>query len=159
MDEAPREIQVSAANEHRHEESDARIRPLAMFLAGLAGSLVIVVGLVWLFFDVLFATINATPIERPTANWSAEPSQEPQLQISPRGDVKLLRAYEDKRLHATEWIDRDHGRVRIPIETAMEMVASNGLPKWPPAVPTMGNAEASQPQRGGQTQNANNSNK
>ena len=50
-----------------HELSDARIRPLAIFLAGLTVSLLVVVGLNWLFFEVLRSSINNEPADRRAA--------------------------------------------------------------------------------------------
>jgi len=52
----------------------------------------------------------------------------PQLQISPRSDLRYFRAQEDKQLTNYAWVDRSAGVVRVPIERAMELVLTRGLP-------------------------------
>jgi len=39
-----------------------------------------------------------------------------------------MRADENKILSSYDWVDRDHGVVRIPIERAIEILADRGLP-------------------------------
>ncbi|MNX72339.1 hypothetical protein D3C86_1036910 [compost metagenome] len=39
-----------------------------------------------------------------------------------------LRESEDQLLNRYEWVDRTTGTIRIPIDRAMELVASRGLP-------------------------------
>ena len=47
-------------------------------------------------------------------------------------DVAELHAREDLLLNYYSWVDRSKGKVRIPIERAMEIVAQRGLPVAPP---------------------------
>jgi hypothetical protein len=134
--------------QHDHERSDAQIRPLALFLAGLVGSVVFVGLIVWLLFDVLLATINIQ-----ASSSSPEPVPHGDtghlvLQVVPSHDMQVLRERQERILSSTEWIDRQQGIARIPIDAAMEQVASNGLPKWhavfeqPPAKTSMPNSPA-----------------
>jgi hypothetical protein len=48
-------------------------------------------------------------------------------------DTAELHAREDLLLDHYSWVDRQGGRVRIPIERAMEIVAAHGLPVAPAA--------------------------
>jgi hypothetical protein len=41
-------------------------------------------------------------------------------------DMRLLRAEEDKALGNPAWIDQGQGRVRVPIDVAMQVIASRG---------------------------------
>ncbi len=69
---------------------------------------------------------------------------EPRLQQSPRNDLKALRAREDWELNHYFWVDKAKGKVAIPIERAMDILAARGIPpqQKPP------NLALSQPQAG-----------
>jgi hypothetical protein len=47
-------------------------------------------------------------------------------------DIANLHAREDLLLDHYTWVDRSQGKVRIPIERAMELIAQRGLPVAPP---------------------------
>lgn len=51
----------------------------------------------------------------------------PRLQTTPEGDMKLYREDEDRLLGQAQWLDQGQGRLRIPIDLAMEIVAGRGL--------------------------------
>ena len=53
---------------------------------------------------------------------------QPNEQVSPRDDLRELRAREDAELNSYGWIDRKAGAVRIPIDRAMELILQRGLP-------------------------------
>jgi hypothetical protein len=52
----------------------------------------------------------------------------PRLQEHPIEDLETLRARENARLHGYGWVDRAKGRVHIPIERAMELMAKEAAP-------------------------------
>jgi hypothetical protein len=133
MDSSPHDLSADIPTESRHEESDASIRPLAMFLAGLSTSLIVVSALVWLLFYAFLGTEEKVTASREARPLATAAATQPQLQVSPRRDLDDLRQKEDKTLGSTEWIDRNQRIARIPIDSAMEQVAAHGLPKWPPA--------------------------
>jgi hypothetical protein len=57
----------------------------------------------------------------------------PQLQTDDGlRDLADLHAREDLLLNNYSWINQEQGKVRIPIERAMELIAQNGLPVAPP---------------------------
>jgi hypothetical protein len=128
------EFTVPTIDQPDHERSDAQIRPLALFLAGLVTSLIFVGLLVWMLFDVFFATLNTSGADVRPAPIPRSDTGQPVLQVLPGRDMQMLRAREERDLNATEWIDREKRVARIPIATAMEQVASKGLPKWPAVV-------------------------
>ena len=43
-------------------------------------------------------------------------------------ELRQMRAAEEAVLNSYGWVDKDSGRVRIPIERAMEILAKKGLP-------------------------------
>ena len=65
-----------------------------------------------------------TPVE--VANPQTDPPL-PRLQNTPEGDLKKFRDDEDSLLGEAAWLDQGQGRVRIPIDLAMEIVAGRGL--------------------------------
>ena len=118
-----------------HEESDVRIRPLAIFLTVLAISLVVVSGAMALLLQTYMSEADrAEPPPSPLAD--AERAAEahvpgPLLEVASGLQLEQLRAKENQRLAAAEWIDRDKGIARIPIDQAIALVAERGLPHWP----------------------------
>lgn len=55
----------------------------------------------------------------------------PNLQIAPRQDLEDYLATQRASLNSYGWVDEEAGRVRIPIERAMELLAERGLPVEP----------------------------
>jgi hypothetical protein len=61
----------------------------------------------------------------------------PRLQVDDGNqDVASLHEREDLLLSYYSWIDRGQGKVRIPIDRAMELIAQRGLPVAPAAAST-----------------------
>ena len=106
-----------------HEKSDVDLRRITYLGAGLAVTVVVILGLLlWLFdyFNERELRHGRTPQEPAR---SAPETREPRLQISPPTDLAEMRAAEDKVLSGYGWVDKEKGVVRIPIERAMEMFA------------------------------------
>jgi hypothetical protein len=110
-----------------HEQRDAHVRPLVLFLAvlalGCAGALVL---MRWTFD--LFERQAAERDEpgHPLAVDQTAPA--PRLQADPPAAYALFAA-EQRRLTTTYgWLDRDGGVVRLPVERALELVLEEGLP-------------------------------
>lgn len=55
----------------------------------------------------------------------------PRLQVDPTQDLLRLRAGEDALLSEYAWADRSRGLIRIPIDRAMELLASPSTRKRP----------------------------
>ncbi len=60
----------------------------------------------------------------------------PQLQSNPARDFADFYRSELQRLGSTGWVDREHGLVHIPIERAMQLIATEGIAGWPTAKPS-----------------------
>lgn len=86
----------------------------------------------------------ASPIQRVVA----DPRVGPQLQMNPDLDLALMRDSNRAALGSWGWVDRGSGVVRMPIDEAIEWVASHGIEAATAAVagraaPELGAADAS----------------
>jgi hypothetical protein len=52
----------------------------------------------------------------------------PQLEIDERNQLDKIRKEEERTLASYDYIDKNAGTVRIPIERAMDLIAQRGLP-------------------------------
>ncbi len=66
--------------------------------------------------------VPLTPIEAATPQ---QDPPEPRLEDDPSAGLQEL-IKEEQRLHRAEWIDRQQGIVRVPIDVAMEVIAARG---------------------------------
>lgn len=150
----PKDIDASAG----YEQTDVRVTGIIVFLTSLA-IFVAVCGVVTYGLGKL---INAhmDREDGPTSKWRSNTDAEirklgnmptsPELQNkiaavtqqfpTPRvqtddgnQDVADLHAREDLLLDNYTWIDKAQGKVRIPIEQAMQIIAQKGLPVAPAA--------------------------
>lgn len=116
----------SVLTQDGYERSDAEARPL--FLFGFALALLVAGSLAvsaWLSQGV---TDELEDEERPSPVRELRRAPEgPALQAVPARELELHRAWEERVLAATEWIDPLNQVVRIPIERAMELTLQEGL--------------------------------
>lgn len=141
--------------EHAHEGTDLNVRAVLAFAAALVFFGVLVHILLWGFYRILdnyHAThqnpakvmIPRAPKDFGNRSGAAEGETPeatnqrivasfptPRLQVDDVRDMNQLRAAEDKMLNHYVWIDKNQGKVRIPIERAMEILAQRGLPHVP----------------------------
>ena len=150
----PKEIDASAG----YEQSDVKVTGIIVFLTAL-GIFVGVCGVVtWGMGKLINAHLNKE--DGPNSKWTTSSDAEvrklgnmptnPQLQNqiaqmtqkfpTPRvqtddgnQDVADLHAREDLLLDNYTWVDQSQGKVRIPIERAMQIIAQKGLPVAPAA--------------------------
>ncbi|HTV76825.1 MAG TPA: hypothetical protein VMF03_01100 [Steroidobacteraceae bacterium] len=55
----------------------------------------------------------------------------PRLQTHPAADARAFRERQLRQLNGSGWIDRPHGIAHIPITTAMQQLADEGIAGWP----------------------------
>ena len=96
---------------HGHETSDASIRNLLIFGAGLA--LVVIAGLVVsrVVFRYFVGHQGLGPPASPFENVRTLPP-EPRLQVTAPMDLKQYKAAQDGILNSYGWVDRQAGRLR-----------------------------------------------
>jgi hypothetical protein len=120
-----------------HERSDVSGRGAAWF----AVSLVVGVALAGLFVWWMEVRLDHSGFVWPHQPTRADPQFQapgPVLQTVPAGDLEALRAAEEKALQNCEWIDRNAGVIRIPVERAREVILKRGLPSTGTTMPLPG---------------------
>jgi hypothetical protein len=148
----PENIDTSAG----YETSDVKITGIVVFLVALGVFVVVSALLCYGIGSVFNAYLNRE--DGPTNKWSktvdirqlgnlpsnpamqnkvAELTQTfptPRVQVDDGNqDVVDLHQREDLLLDHYSWVDQSKGKVRVPIERAMEIVAQRGLPVAPAA--------------------------
>ena len=119
-----------------YETRDVKVRPLAVFVAGLTivGVFVyLVVFVMFRLFSGQAANVDAqlapSSVSRPApAPGEERLPPEPRIQANPAVDMETLRRQEDAVLTTYGWVDRQAGIVRIPIDVAIAQVLEEGLP-------------------------------
>jgi hypothetical protein len=112
----------------QHEQSDVNVRAIFLFAAALlVTALVVHVG-VWFLFDAFAARESAEAPPSPLAAGQVRLPPQPRLQVTPREDLREFRAEEDVRLNSYQWVDKEAGVVRIPIDDAVRLTLERGLP-------------------------------
>ncbi|MGH9380662.1 MAG: hypothetical protein ACRD2Z_08635 [Thermoanaerobaculia bacterium] len=109
---------------------------LRIFAVGLATLILASAFLMWAFSDYLrdrLVEADPPPPALPEARRPHTPPG-PRLQTEFTTDVERLRQIEEALLTGYAWVDRAAGRVRVPIERAMALVAEGGLPASSSAV-------------------------
>lgn len=108
------------------------VRPYGVLVAGagVLGLVLVASAVTWLLVHHYVRreagnTGSANPLAE---RWAPAHPPEPRLQTDPVRSLHELRAREDAQLHGYAWIDRPAGRVRIPIERAMALLATDGAP-------------------------------
>jgi len=114
-------------HDRAHERRDVNIRAILWSLAGIAITVGLVCMIVWGMFQVFEsreAKLDIPP--SPVADTNAMPPL-PRLQQSPAMDMGSWRMHEDSILNNYGWVDRPAGITRIPIDSAIDRIARNGL--------------------------------
>src|SRR5579871_653540 len=112
--------------ERAHEERDINAGFVLIFFVGLALVVVIVHFISLGTFDYLAARPWNYPPPVPLAS-SREQFTGPHLLVNQAHDLKDFRASEQSVLDSYDWVDRDHGVVRIPIDRAIDLLAERGV--------------------------------
>ena len=119
-------------------------RGILVFVGGLLAVTLVVMGLMW-GVAVLFKGSLARKDPAPPALAEAREARVPpgpNLQPNPSADLAAFRAAEETELATWAWVDKEKGVARVPVERALEIVATRGLPTPPPMPPPAPAAEA-----------------
>ena len=76
----------------------------------------------------------------------------PQLEVNERTELNGERLREEDTLSTYGWVDQNAGKVRIPIDRAMDLLAQRGLPVRSGATTEAGAASKAQPEKKGSKQ-------
>jgi hypothetical protein len=110
-----------------YEERDVAFRPIAIAAAFLALLTIATIGLMYGLDRMLLAreTRRSAPASPLAQSYGRQSPPAPRLQDDPRRDLETLRAREQALLDHYAWTDRAAGRVRIPVERAMTLLAED----------------------------------
>lgn len=108
-----------------HEQSEVSVRLIVVSLAFLAVAtffvLLLVTG-IFRYFYASYSTAEATKLAQPVI------PPEPRIEVAPYLTLQQLHAHEEHILSTYAWVDKDGGKVRVPIDRAIDMLAAKGLP-------------------------------
>jgi hypothetical protein len=105
-------------------------RKILLVGGAIAAITVVAILLMVIVFRVLLdEEVSRDPKPAPlAAEARAQARPDPRLQVTPELDLAAMRANERAALASYAWVNRDSGRVRIPIERGMALVLEEGLP-------------------------------
>jgi hypothetical protein len=103
---------------------------MAWFWFWFLFSLFAVFAFVYLF--VLFVHPSHQPLARAQHQDSFNRLPAPAIQQNPRSDLHEYLSQQTKLLNEYRWIDRNKGIVGVPIERAIDLLVSKGVPVRPP---------------------------
>lgn len=114
-----------------YEHSDARLKPLLWFAAGLALLVAAAMWGMWVMDSGFERSRAAESTAHPLLEGSegpggSEASGAPALQADPALELAEVRRKEQSLLDSYGWVDPENGVVRIPIERAMALLAERG---------------------------------
>ena len=123
----------TSPEDRNYEVSDASLRPIVVSAGVLAGicvaSMFLIKGVLGFFEErKAESAVAASPLAE-----GRQLPPEPRLQVQPETDLDHLNAKADSLVNRYDWIVREAGVVRIPVERAMELVLKAGLPTRDPA--------------------------
>ena len=82
--------------------------------------------LAWVFFYLFLPSNTHDASISPLKPQRILP-QEPRLQAYPRNEMRDFRATEQTNVDNTAWLDKNAGKVRLPIDQALDIIAKRGI--------------------------------
>src|SRR3954469_16192879 len=143
--------------EHGHETSDVNIRGILAFGAFLVFSAIVIHVLLWGLYRYLDKEAeernpppNPMMQQQPEAKGTMMQSSsmtaekesqtvqrltatfpEPRLQVDDTRDMNRMRQDQNQQLKEYQWVNKETGKVRVPVDRAMELILERGLPNVP----------------------------
>src|ERR1700676_3604598 len=126
-------------NHDGFEQEDLSSRSALYFLAGLVLVGLVVYLIVFCMYRFLdrYATAHQPPMSpiitpqadaRAVTTENAETFPQPRLEENERTQLRSFIEVQDRKLATYDWVDKDRGTLRIPIDRAMELIEQRGLP-------------------------------
>ncbi len=118
----------TSPKDKNYEVSDAKLRPIVVSAGILAGICLVAMFLIkgvlgFLEEQKAESAVAASPLAE-----ARQLPPEPRLQVKPETDLDHFNAKADSLVNRYDWIVREAGVLRIPVERAMELVLKAGLP-------------------------------
>jgi hypothetical protein len=119
---------MSDGSEKRYETSELPVRPFLWFAIGFALALLaIIIGVALYTKELAKPGAVFGRVEHPPEKSLAE-FPRPQLQADPPKELRDYLATKARELSTYGWIDQQSRIVRIPIDRAIDLTVSRGLP-------------------------------
>jgi len=148
-----------------HEDTDVRIRPIALFIVWLTVATAVVMLLMIGLYRYLDkrATMQDERERSPLAGERNPIPSGPKLQLAPTqagqshpdetnntptSEVNILRAEENRKLDYYSWVDQSKGIVYLPIARAKELALERGILKSRPQPAAAAAGAGAQPAEG-----------
>jgi hypothetical protein len=132
---------ANSADNGGYERSDIGVSGILYFLLGLAVAGVLVYFVVdglYSYLDKRSAAEQApvsplvtnapTDTRHISKDYPQSAFPDPRLETDERGQLNGVRLTEEQTLSTYDYIDKNAGTVRIPIDRAMDLIAQRGLP-------------------------------
>lgn len=113
---------------HDHERTDAKVKPLVIFLVLMAGMVFFAFVVTSVLFEFFEQRLESTTAPAGPLQVMDEEPPGPQLQVVPGLDRRAMDAEDRQRLEEWGWVDEGAGVARIPVEKAMDALLEKGLP-------------------------------
>ena len=126
----PRRSAPAQRREVDHEESDVNVAAIIRYGIGL----LVIGAFIHLFLWWLQGTYSRQSERAQTQVYPLATGQQdrlppfPRFQENPQQELSELRAKQKALLEGYQWINKETGAARIPIEDAMKIVVERGLP-------------------------------
>ena len=149
------DLNNQVTNHEGFEREDLSARSVMYFMAGLvifAAVIYVIVFGMYRFLDTYQKTHQAaiSPLVTPqadTRNATEENTKsfpQPRLEENERSQLRGVIQDQDRKIETYDWVDKDRGVVKIPIERAMDLLVQRGLPVRPESA---GQTSANKPQK------------
>jgi hypothetical protein len=114
--------------ELNHETTDVNLTGITRIAIGSLLVIVAILLFVYFFQKGLAKVLPDTTTQPAMADWKPTDSRTPKAPLvitDEPGLLRKIRSEEEKTLHHYAWVDKGAGVVQVPIDKALEMVASN----------------------------------
>lgn len=129
-------------NHDGFEQEDLSSSAVLYALAGLVVVCVVVYLIMFGMYRFLdrYDTAHQPPLSpmatpqadtRAVTHENTETFPQPRLEENERTQLRSFIEDQDRKLATYDWVDKDRGAVRIPIDRAMELILQRGLPVHP----------------------------
>ena len=126
-------------NHDGFEHEDLSSRGAFYFFAGLALLGLVIYLMMFGMYRFLdsYETAHQSPLSplatpqadtRAVTPENAQAFPQPRLEENERTELRRFIEDQDRKLATYDWVDKDRGTMRIPIERAMELIVERGLP-------------------------------
>ncbi len=111
---------------HDHERSDAKVRPLVIFLIFMAGGVLFSFAVTTVLFEFFTQRVESKGAPANALKIVDEEPAGPVLQVVPGLDLRQMRLAEQERYDSYGWVDKQGGIVHIPVDKAIDLMLEAG---------------------------------